>query len=337
MLYDEIVSFLFTAEHGWAIRLILYLQSFRTPPITALATVFHFIGSEVFILPIVIFIYWSWDKHLGRRLLPILMLASWVNASFKEGLKRPRPFNVSPRVFEQTPEFAREHSYGIPSGHTQNATLAGGIAANELRRWWILALTIVYAVSTGFSRMFLGAHFPQDIVLGMLIGLMMLGVYGWLEPPIGGWIGRQRMAVQIGGVVLLTALMILIHPILITPTKPLWLLEEIPLDDLLARAMVPVGNFLGIGIGLILEDRYVYFDSKGSWSQRIFRIIIGMLGVALLYFTLSPLLSVLQTPIVEDLVRFALIGFWITFGAPWLFIRLNLASRTLKTDPYAEK
>jgi hypothetical protein len=36
-------------------------------------------------------------------------------------------------------------------------------------------------------------------------------------------------------------------------------------------------------------------------------------------------------------VRFAAIGFWITYGAPWLFIRLNLASRTLKPDPYVEK
>jgi membrane-associated phospholipid phosphatase len=337
MLYDELVSFLFTAEHGWAIRLILWLQSFRTPPITALASVFHFIGSEVFILPLVIFIYWSWDKHLGRRLLPILMLSSWLNATLKEALKRPRPFNVSQQVLDQTPPFARERSYGIPSGHTQNSTMAGGIAANELRRWWILVVTVLYAVLTGFSRMILGAHFPQDIILGFLLGMTVLGIYGVLEPPIGRWISTQSMALKIVAVILMTAIMTAIHPILLRPTKPLWILDEIPLDSLLARAMVPAGGFLGIGIGLILEDRYLYFDSKGTWPQRLFRIIIGMLGVALLYYALSPLSTVPRIPIAGDLVRFAVIGFWITFGAPWLFIRLNVASRTLKTDPYAEK
>jgi membrane-associated phospholipid phosphatase len=325
-------SLLTNAETGWGLALILWFQSWRTPAVQYTALIFHFIGSEAFFLPLTLFIYWSWDKHLGRRLIPFLMFASWVNASIKSALRRPRPYNVSRAVRN----VVVERSYGIPSGHSQNATTVGGIIASERRRWWVLALTVVYAITTGISRMILGAHYPQDVIVGITLGLIMLAIYGAVEPPLGAWIGSQGMATRFFAVIVATAVMVIIHPILITPTSPMWLDTVISPGDLLARPLLSAGIFLGSGIGLILEDRYLNFDWRGSWSQRIIRFLLGCIGIAALYFGLQPLSRGFQN-IGGDLIRFGLVGFWIAYGAPWLFIRAGLASRTLKPDPYAEQ
>src|SRR5688572_23888277 len=99
---DFIDSILTNAETGWGLALILWFQSWRTPAVQYVALIFHFIGSEVLFLPLTLFIYWSWDKHLGRRLIPFLMFASWVNASLKSTLRRPRPYSVSLAVDANT-------------------------------------------------------------------------------------------------------------------------------------------------------------------------------------------------------------------------------------------
>src|SRR5688500_18222955 len=122
---DQILT---NAETGWGLALILWFQSWRTPPVQYAALIFHYLGSEVFFLPFTLFIYWSWDKFLGRRLIPFLMFASWVNASVKSALRRPRPYNVSRAVNANTELHitnrivldVHETSYGVPSGHSQN-------------------------------------------------------------------------------------------------------------------------------------------------------------------------------------------------------------------------
>ena len=329
---DFIDTILTTAETGWGLALILWFQSWRTPAVQYAALLFHFIGSEVFFLPLTLFIYWSWDKHLGRRLIPFLMFASWVNASLKSALRRPRPYNVSSAVHN----VVTERSYGIPSGHSQNATTVGGIVASERRRWWVLGLTVVYAITTGISRMILGAHYPQDVIVGITLGLIMLAIYGAAEPPIGKWLGSQRTLIKFLAAIAATALMVVVHPILIRPTSPMWLEKGISPGDLLARPLLSVGIFLGSCVGFILEERYLNFDWRGSWSQRIIRFLLGCIGIAALYFGLQPL-SIGYFTIAGDLIRFGLVGFWIAFGAPWLFIRVGLASRTLTPDPYAEQ
>jgi membrane-associated phospholipid phosphatase len=319
-------------ELGWGLYLILWFQSWRTPLITGLALIFHFIGSEAFFLPMLVMIYWCIDKHLGRRLLPLFLLSGWVNASIKSAFRRPRPYHVSPYVYN----VLAETGYGLPSGHSQNSTLVGGVIANELRRWWILAVTIVYAALTGISRMILGVHYPQDVIVGITLGLLMLGVYGVISPRAEKWIARQTLAMQIALIVVAVAVMILIYPILIEPSSPLWLPTAIPTGELLSGPLIHIGLLLGTGIGLALEAHYLDFDSKGPIPHRIGRFVLGAVVIVGLYFALRPLRT-LEPTVLFALIRYTAIGFWVTFGAPWVYLKIGLAERTRKPDPYAQK
>ncbi len=300
-------------ETGWGLQVVLWFQSWRTPVVEAISLFFHYAGQEEFFLLVLPLVYWCIDEAFGRRLGIFFMLANWSNGWLKEWWRRPRPFQVSPQVRN----VVTETSYGIPSGHAQNAATLWGAVALEAKRRWVTVLVILYVLLTAISRIVLGVHFPQDVIGGMVIGLALLGLYAWLEPKLSGWITEQRLWGQIGIVVAATALLLIIHPGLIPPSTP----------DALAGAVTPAASFLGLGIGFALEVRLVRFDAHGVWWKRIIRLMLGLAVVLALRLGLGALFEGLEPAILFRLIRYGLIGLWAALGAPWVFVKTRLADR----------
>lgn len=85
--------------------------------------------------------------------------------------KRQRPYqatnkvrNLSGHIYNST--FAR---YSFPSGHTMSSTVFALIMLNKYPHEFIFNFV---PVLVGFSRIFLGVHFPSDIIGGMLLGFV---------------------------------------------------------------------------------------------------------------------------------------------------------------------
>lgn len=115
MSYDQQIAF------------IIYLQHYIwLSPIMGLATS---IGSIEFYLLLISAIYWCLDSRLGFRLGQILMLSQGLNDSLKIAFHAPRPYWISQKVVS----FAGYTSFGIPSGHSQNAVCIWGYLAAPLR------------------------------------------------------------------------------------------------------------------------------------------------------------------------------------------------------------
>jgi membrane-associated phospholipid phosphatase len=318
-------------EIGWALQVILWFQSWRTPLIGAFSQVFHYLGSEDFYLAILPLVYWCVDAGFGRRLSAVLMLSMWSNAWLKGWFMRPRPFMVSGEV----QNMLEETSYGLPSGHTQGTTTLWSTVALQTRRTWVTIAVTALVVLMAVSRMVAGVHFPQDVIGGILFGLVWLGLYAGLEPRLAPWLERQGLWTQIALIAAATAVMLVIHPGLIPVSSPEWLAEPQPLDDLLAGPVTPAAAFLGLGIGFALEVRYVRFDVAGPWWKRVLRYVIGVAGVLALRFGLGALFGLLDGvigPLILRLIRYTLIGLWAALGAPWLFVITGLAGRHGESD-----
>ncbi|MDQ1724446.1 MAG: hypothetical protein QOG52_1474 [Frankiaceae bacterium] len=102
------------------------------------------------------------------------LLALWVNQPISHLVGERRPFVSLPDVLVLMPHGT---DFGFASDH---AILAGAIAAGlwfANRRWGILAA--VCALVIAFSRTYVGVHFPQDVVGGLLIGAVV-AVVGWV-------------------------------------------------------------------------------------------------------------------------------------------------------------
>lgn len=300
-------------ENGIGLDIVLWLQSLRTPLLDSIFKPIDFLGSVTFFLIIIPLIYWSIDAAFGRRLIVVFLLSGWTNLTLKEWWQRPRPFQVSGRV----EALAQEATFGLPSGDVQNATVVWGMLAAHFKRNWLTALAVVYIAVVALARMILGVHFPQDVLVGALLALAFVGATFWLEPRLSGWLGGQSVWAQIGLVVVITAALAVLHPILLKAHNA----------EALEFVTVVIGTFLGAGVGFALETRTVRFEAGGDLWKRVARYILGIVVVFGLRVGLGAAFEGLEPAAVLRVVRYALIGLWLGYGAPWVFVRSGLAER----------
>src|SRR5512136_2301475 len=176
----------------WGTPVVVWLQSlgsFLVAPMKALS----FLGTEDFFLLVMPAMVWCVDASLGLRIGMVLLTSTGVNSILKVLVGWPRPFWVSDSV----KAYAFESSYGLPSGHAQNAmALWGRMAAGLKRAAWVFGLGILILLIS-LSRLYLGVHFPSDVLAGWIVAGILLALFLWLENPVTTWIVRQPVGVQL--------------------------------------------------------------------------------------------------------------------------------------------
>ncbi|WP_112248470.1 phosphatase PAP2 family protein [Kribbella monticola] len=131
---------------------------------------------------------WAWrSKDLRARALWafVTMMIGWGLG----GLAKPLAQRARPVVDDES--FPHAHGYSFPSGHALNITLAAGVLVfllwpvlSATQRRIAVALAIVVSVIVGLDRLFIGAHFPSDILGGHVLGLGIMFA-SWI-----GFIGK---------------------------------------------------------------------------------------------------------------------------------------------------
>ena len=114
-------------------------------------------------------------------LLTILVVAALVTATdqisylFKHGVMRPRPCQVE--AFQETIRFIAERCgrYGYFSGHATNSMAVAVFAGLTLqsRYRYLVFVLLFWAAVVGYSRIYLGVHYPGDVLTGMIVGAIL--------------------------------------------------------------------------------------------------------------------------------------------------------------------
>jgi len=100
--------------------------------------------------------------------------------------------------------------------------------------------------------------------------------------------------------------------------------------------VVPGGVLLGLGLGYCLNKRFIGFDAVNSLQRvgikkyltLLARVALGILFLLLMVYRIEKIIygmSEKQNIFLYGFLCYALIGFWVTIAAPWLFIKLRLA------------
>jgi len=177
------MSFLLALDH-WLFFAVHRLQKFNLDFLLAWPT---YLGSLKLVLPLlfILLIFQSREKFLRRAFLvfiPIL-IAYQTTEFLKIFFKRDRPF----KVFESMPEavtviFERPESFSFPSGHATTAFAAAVILSTcfKVPCWAAFGAAVLVCL----TRLYLGVHFPSDVIAGALCGLSISTLcLHFLKPP----------------------------------------------------------------------------------------------------------------------------------------------------------
>ncbi len=119
------------------------------------------------------------------------------------------------------------------------------------------------------------------------------------------------------------------HQLIVITAVPALAMAVWPNEDMVTGG----GTMVGIGAGLVLERRLIGFDVLGSLLQRTLRFLLGVAVLAGLWLGLRSAFDGLEPAILLRLFRYAVVGFWGAFGAPWMFLKLGLAQRETDFEP----
>lgn len=154
------------------------LESIRFPLLDKLMQAFTFFGEETFFMVLALILFWCVDKWKGYYLLSANFLGTILSQCLKLICRVPRPWVKDPTFTMVESAKSGATGYSFPSGHTQGAACSFGGVARMTKRSWLRWLMAVPILLVGFSRMYLGAHYPSDVAVGLLIGLAaVLGLY----------------------------------------------------------------------------------------------------------------------------------------------------------------
>ena len=286
------------------------------------------LGIEEFYLALFPLVYWSIHKEAGRALAYVFLVGNVLNTALKHAFRQPRPFWLDPTLEKFT-----DGGYGIPSGHAQFTTTIYLFAAVWLRRRWVWLLAILMIVLMSISRVYLGSHFVHDVVAGFLVGLLVLvGYLLWrrrFATNFGKRILGQRLLAAITVPLLLTVVYLIIRLIIGEPDTNVEWAAFIPVAELesLEGMVTAVASLLGAGIGLVLESSRVRFLVAGSVWQRAARYLLGIIVAVVIWAGLGQLFpdDPLWLALPLRLLRYTLLTLWVTYYAPWTFVKLKLA------------
>ncbi len=291
-----------TLETGIGLDTVLWLQANGNPLFDALGRLFHNLGLPIFFMPLLALVYWSLDKNLGRRMLFALVLSIAIHTALKQLISAPRPYQVSDlvRVLVTQP------GYGIPSGHVSDAIAVWGYVVYTVKRRWLWALLAIYVAVMAWSRMYVGVHYPQDVLAGLVIGVGVLWAFLRIADPLEAAWKRLNLQSQIT--------LVLLHVIVMVS----FLFGS---DDGMAGA----GALMGAGLGYILETHAIKFTVAGSMVQRILRYVIGIALTLALFYGLDGLFEGQEPADVLRILRYTAVTFFAMAGWPWLMGRLGLS------------
>lgn len=266
---------------------------------------FTFFGEGTLLFILLPVLYWTINKDIGKILGFACFTSVVTNDTLKEIAKIERPIsNPDIRFVEIDNLFVNtvdlKNSYSFPSGHSQNISVTCFTLAlyYNKKKLWILSTILVLLVMA--SRMYLGVHWPIDVIIGGLLGLIIACVM---------YIVHKKCNPSIYDYIYIGVAVLSLFTLFISRSS---------------GAFRDVGCLLGFAFGSFAETKFVKFDPKVNplW-KKIVRVVVGLLLLFGLKAGLKPLFNLIGDYAIFDLIRYFIIIFVAICLYPWLFKKLN--------------
>ncbi len=279
------------------------LEGIRTPFLNSFFECVSMLGEDTVLIVLMAVLYFGYSKDIARKIFFSTALSLGTNCVIKNFVRLPRPF-ANDAVSCVRPETAT--GYSFPSGHTQTiASWSTTLAVHTKKRTSYIFCTVLI-VLMAFSRMYLGAHYPSDVIIGALLGVSFALLGNHLYE-------RFPNKTALCGVVIL----------LLTPLAVYYLSAP---DAQYADFFKLYGLFAGFTLSIPFEEKFIQFTNNVSVGKFILRIVCVSILAALMKSGLKKLFACdqLQLSLILDGVRYFVLAFVILGICPWIFKKLQI-------------
>lgn len=275
--------------------IIRAVQSVASPPLDFIFEAITMLGEDFFIIFVATFIYWCFNKEMGYWICWCLSFGNLLVNSTKVILQVQRPIGI------EGIRTLREHTapgFSFPSGHTHaSANFFTSIArAVNRKRFWIMAAVVPAFV--GLSRLYLGVHWPTDVVGGYVIGIAL---------PLLLWLIYRKYARH-------KAVIFLISTVVFIPIGFMY-----PDDTSFWKSL---GFSLGVAIGAFIETKFINFEiDEVPAKKKALRYLGGIVIILIVYVGMKALLP---TGPAYSFIRYLCIPLAATALWPAIFKKIKL-------------
>lgn len=244
-------------------QIMYFVQSFANSALDFFFKIITQFGGETLCIVIMAFVYWCVDKQSGEIIGFATLFTASTNNILKDIFRFQRPIGyegiktdagLAAELEIANSPTGYKYSYSFPSGHSQTAAAMYSTAARCLKKWWGYILAAVLILGVGISRMYVGVHWPKDVVVGWIEGLLISLI---LYKLLYGKSGKRKMITY-----LVLGLGVAAVGIIFAGS-----------DD----TVKSLGSVVGFIAGVAFENRFVKFEIKGvAWWKRAIRLAIGL-------------------------------------------------------------
>lgn len=300
-------------------QLLYWFERIRMPWLDSVMLALTELGSETAFLAAALIVFWCLDKRKAYYLMSVGFIGTIANQFLKITCQIPRPW-------VRTPEFtiveaAREGAggYSFPSGHSQTAVGTFGAIAMTAKKKVLRWACAVIAVIVPITRMYLGVHTPQDVLVGSAMALILLLI---LRPVVFDHDGKSIPRL-FGFMVILAVAYVGYVECCPFPAD----VDPANLASAQKNAYTLLGTMLGMALVYYLDEAKLHFSVEGRWPSQAGKVLGGLVIVLLIKSGLkAPLDALFGGHLISRSIRYFLIvvfagAVWpLTF--PW-FVRLG--------------
>lgn len=250
---------------------LYFLEDLRNPVLDVLFSLITLLGEETLFMTVGLIIFWCVDKYKGYYLLFVGFLGMVANQFLKMLCRVPRPWVKDPdfTIVESAREAAT--GYSFPSGHTQiSVGLYGGIALQTKRKLLRIG-ALAAAVLIPFSRMYLGVHTPEDVLVSVVIAIVLAFAFRpWVEK--GKAFPKHMVGILLFFVVVTVCYLCFVY---YYPFP-----EDVDAQNLLSareNGFTLLGCTLGVVLTYVVDRKWTHFDTKAVWWAQVLKVMGGLL------------------------------------------------------------
>lgn len=255
------------------------------------------LGEAVITYLLLALIYWCVDKRTGQLMALNVSIACTWNQFIKRVCKIERPWVKDERIVPVQAALANAGGYSFPSGHTQRATavwgsLGQGFMRKKEKGIALICWGIVLAVA--FTRNYLGVHTPQDVIVAVVSGLIIILLLDKCITWADGGVNRDYIVAFAG-----------------------CLLCFLPM--LIVGCLTNAGAGMGFLIGWVIERHFVSFDTQGTFRRKCLRFACGAVIAVLLLSSVQGILTLVMASKYAGFFANFFFAVFIMAGYPFFF------------------